>query len=118
MLQGLWERLGIPRTIAKARGSRRVRFDVERALFVLVANRACVPASKLHCFRQWLAEEVRLEGAGGLTKRVFTCQRGRRAKECGRQRRDRTGWQRIGWGKPLAGTSAMANARIAEDAGR
>ena len=66
-LQGLWERLGIPRAIARARGSRRVRFDVERALFVLVANRACAPASQLHCFRQWLAEEVRLEGVGGLS---------------------------------------------------
>ena len=65
--RGLWERLGIPSAIARARGSRRVRFDVERALFVMVANRACASASQLHCFRQWLAEEVRLEGVGGLS---------------------------------------------------
>ena len=66
-LEALWQRLGIPRAIARARGSRRLRFDVERALFVLVANRACAPASKLHCFRQWLAEEVRLPGVQSLS---------------------------------------------------
>ena len=48
----------------------------------------------------------------------FACQRGRRAQECGRRTRDRAGWQRICWGKPLAGTSAMANARIPEGASR
>ena len=44
-------------------------------------------------------------------------QRGRRAHERGSRTRDRAGWQRICWGEPLAGTSAMANAWIAEDAG-
>ena len=54
-LEALWQPLGVPRSVAKARGSRSLRSDVERALFVLVANRACAPASKLHCFRWWLA---------------------------------------------------------------
>ncbi len=58
VLEALWQRLGIPQALERARKGRRVEFDVERALFVLVANRACAPASKLHCFRQWLAQDV------------------------------------------------------------
>ena len=34
-----------------------------------------------------------------------------------KEARGRAGGQRIGWGKPLARTSAMAKARIAEDVG-
>ena len=60
VLEALWQRLRIPQAIAQARGSRRLRFDVERALFALVANRACAPASKLHCCDQWLAHDVRI----------------------------------------------------------
>ena len=67
VLDALWQRLGIPQAIAKARASRRLEFDVERALFALVANRACAPASKLHCFRQWLAEDIRLPGLRSLS---------------------------------------------------
>ncbi len=39
---------------------------LERALFAMVAQRACAPASKLACYEQWLAEEVRIEGTEGL----------------------------------------------------
>jgi hypothetical protein len=39
---------------------------VERALFAMVANRAGAPASKLYCFSQWLAEEVRISGTERL----------------------------------------------------
>ena len=47
-------------------GGRRFDFPVERALFAMVANRACAPASKLYCFSQWLAEEVRIAGTERL----------------------------------------------------
>ena len=60
VLEALWQRLRIPQAIAQARGSRRLRFDVERALFALVAHRACAPDSKRHCYEQWLAHEVRV----------------------------------------------------------
>jgi hypothetical protein len=37
--------------IAEVSGGRKFDFDVERALFAMVANRACAPASKLLCGR-------------------------------------------------------------------
>jgi len=45
---------------------RRFGFDVERALFAMVANRACAPASKLYCHEQWLKEDSHIPGARGL----------------------------------------------------
>ncbi|MFB6358318.1 MAG: IS1634 family transposase [Thiohalorhabdaceae bacterium] len=46
--------------------SRRFGFDVERALFAMVANRACAPASKLYCHEQWLKEDTYIPGARDL----------------------------------------------------
>ena len=66
VLEALWERLGIGATIEKQAASRKLGFPVERALFAMVANRACAPASKLYCFEQWLREDVRVRGAGDL----------------------------------------------------
>jgi hypothetical protein len=66
VLEQLWRRLGIGDVIAEVCGGRKFDFDVERALFAMVANRACAPASKLYCYEQWLKEEVRLEGAAAL----------------------------------------------------
>jgi hypothetical protein len=66
VLEALWERLGICATIEKQAASRKLGFPVERALFAMVANRACAPASKLYCFEQWLREDVRVRGAGDL----------------------------------------------------
>ena len=40
---------------------------VERALFAMVANRACAPCSKLYCWEQWLKEEVHIPGTHGLS---------------------------------------------------
>jgi len=45
---------------------RKLGFTVERALFAMVANRACAPCSKLYCYEQWLSEEVRIAGTEGL----------------------------------------------------
>ena len=66
VLEQLWRRLGIGAVIAEVCGARKFDFDVERALFAMVANRACAPSSKLYCYEQWLKEEVHLEGAAGL----------------------------------------------------
>lgn len=66
VLEQLWRRLGIHEVIAEIVGGRRFDFEVERALFAMVANRACAPSSKLYCYEQWLQEEVHLEGAEKL----------------------------------------------------
>lgn len=65
-IEALWERLGIREAIEAEVGQRRFGFSVERALFVMIANRLCAPASKLYCWEQWLREDVRLRGTEGL----------------------------------------------------
>jgi len=67
VLDALWQRLGIDKVIAAQAHSRRLGFDVERALFAMVANRACAPCSKLYCWEQWLKEEVHIPGTRGLS---------------------------------------------------
>ena len=67
VLQALWQRLGIDQVIRAQAQSRRLGFDVERALFAMVANRACAPCSKLYCWEQWLKEEVHIPGTHGLS---------------------------------------------------
>ena len=67
VLQALWQRLGIDQVIRSQAHSRRLGFDVERALFAMVANRACAPCSKLYCWEQWLKEEVHIPGTQGLS---------------------------------------------------
>jgi hypothetical protein len=66
VLQALWERLGIDEIIDEQAGKRRLGFSVERALFAMVANRACAPASKLYCYEQWLREDVRIADTESL----------------------------------------------------
>ena len=53
-LQAVWQRLGIDVIVRAQAHGRRFGFEMERALFALVANRACAPASKLYCHEQWL----------------------------------------------------------------
>jgi hypothetical protein len=66
VLEAIWQRLGIAEVIAQQLASRKVDFAVERALFAMVANRACAPSSKLYCDEQWLREDVRIEGTDTL----------------------------------------------------
>jgi hypothetical protein len=66
VLEQLWQRLGIGEVIHEVCGARKFDFNLERALFAMVANRACAPASKLYCYEQWLREEVRIEGTETL----------------------------------------------------
>jgi len=65
-LEAMWQRLGIDAVIREQAAGRRFGFDVERALFAMVANRACAPASKLYCYEQWLKEDASIEGAHSL----------------------------------------------------
>jgi hypothetical protein len=66
VLEAIWKRLGLPDIIAEQLAYRQVDFALERALFAMVANRACAPSSKLSCYAQWLREDVRLEGTETL----------------------------------------------------
>lgn len=66
VLEHLWNRVGIADVISEQVGWRKVDFPVERALFAMVANRACAPSSKLYCWEQWLQEEVHLAGTESL----------------------------------------------------
>ena len=64
VLEHLWRRVGLPELIAERAG--KLEFPIERALFAMVANRACALSSKLYCHEQWLAEDVRIEGCESL----------------------------------------------------
>jgi len=66
VLERLWRRLGVDQVIGEVVGRRRFGFDVERALFAMVANRALAPSSKLYCYEQWLSEDIRIDGAQKL----------------------------------------------------
>ncbi len=66
VLDALWKRLGIAGALQAALGDRRFSFPVERAVFAMVANRACAPASKLYAHEQWLRADVRVPGTEGL----------------------------------------------------
>ena len=66
VLEQLWRRLGIDQVVAEVVGRRKFGFPLERALFAMVANRACAPSSKLYCYQQWLGEDVRIEGTEAL----------------------------------------------------
>ena len=67
VLEALWQRLGISEVITEQASARRLGFNVERALFAMVANRALAPCSKLYCYEQWLREDVKIVGAEGLS---------------------------------------------------
>jgi transposase len=61
VLDALWQRLGIPETIAGLLRKRSFGTDIERLLFALVANRAVDPSSKLGLER-WVGRRVAIEG--------------------------------------------------------
>mgnify|MGYP001544713945 CR=1 FL=1 len=66
VLEQLWRRVGVGGVIGEVLGARKFDFDVERALFAMVANRALAPSSKLYCYEQWLGEDVHIEGTQAL----------------------------------------------------
>jgi hypothetical protein len=61
-LAALWQRLGLAAIIAEQRKGRQLACAVKRALFAMVANRACAPCSTLSCDEPWRREDVRLAG--------------------------------------------------------
>jgi len=66
VLEQIWARLGMAEVLRQAQRGRRFGFSLERALFALIANRCCAPASKLYCWEQWLREDVRIDGTATL----------------------------------------------------
>jgi hypothetical protein len=66
VLEAIWHRLGIDEVIAQQLAYHNVDVAVERALFAMVANRACAPSSKLYCYEQWLRDDVRIDGTHTL----------------------------------------------------
>jgi hypothetical protein len=65
VLDGLWRRLGIDKTVAKLLGGRKLDARAERVLFALVANRAIDPSSKLAA-TTWVSERVAIDGIDDL----------------------------------------------------
>ncbi len=57
LLDGLWRRLEIDRTLQRLLAGRGYRTPVERLIFAMVANRALEPSSKL-AMEDWVAGEV------------------------------------------------------------
>jgi hypothetical protein len=66
VVQELWRRVGLDKIITKLTRGRRFGFNVELAVFAMVANRALAPCSKLYCFEQWLREDIRIVGTEKL----------------------------------------------------
>lgn len=65
VLDGLWRRLGIDKTLGKLRRGRRIDARAERVLFALVANRAIDPSSKLAA-TAWVCDRVHVDGLAEL----------------------------------------------------
>lgn len=63
VLDRLWRRLGIDKTLNDLAASRRFGTDMERVLFALVANRALAPSSKLAA-TSWISDRVVIDGLG------------------------------------------------------
>ncbi|MFC1642556.1 IS1634 family transposase, partial [Myxococcota bacterium] len=58
VIRQLWEQLEVEQVLLQQVPRRRKAGEMVKAIFAMVANRALVPYSKLHCWEQWLTEEV------------------------------------------------------------
>jgi len=65
VLDGLWRRLGIDKTLGKLLRGRKLDARAERVLFALVANRAIDPSSKLAA-TTWVTDRVAIDGLDDL----------------------------------------------------
>jgi hypothetical protein len=65
VLDALWRRLEIDRTLQELLAKRSFGTDVERAIFAMVANRALDPDSKL-AVERWAGQRVALPGLDGV----------------------------------------------------
>jgi hypothetical protein len=59
LLRAIWDRINIGQRLTKALDARNFAAPIDNALFVIVANRALAPSSKL-AIEQWAAHEVYL----------------------------------------------------------
>lgn len=55
VIEELWKRLGIHKTVQDICNRKRIKAPYERALFAMVANRLCEPKSKLGVWDKWLS---------------------------------------------------------------
>lgn len=58
VLGQLWRELGLEQLLVKQAARRQSASQLVNGIFTMVANRAVHPYSKLHCWQQWLTEEV------------------------------------------------------------
>ena len=65
VVETLWERLGIKKTLTRIAASKGIRVPYERALLAMTANRLCEPESKLGVWDRWLSR-VYLPSCQGL----------------------------------------------------
>ena len=65
VIEALWERLGLQKTLADIVKAKGVRVNYERALLAMTANRLCEPESKLGVWDRWLSK-VYLPSCDGL----------------------------------------------------
>ena len=65
LVEALWQRIGIQKTLNKIIGQKRVNVLYERALLAMCANRLCEPESKLGVWDRWLSK-VYLSSFDGL----------------------------------------------------
>lgn len=65
LLRALWDRLGLGEEVLRAAGDRPTAPLLAEAAFLLVANRALAPESKLGVYERWI-EELHWPGAGDL----------------------------------------------------
>lgn len=56
VVEAMWERLGLKKTLSDIVKAKRLRIDYERALMALTANRLCEPESKLGVWDRWLSK--------------------------------------------------------------
>jgi transposase len=56
VIEALWERLGLKKTLKAIEDAAGVRAPYERALLAMVANRLCEPESKLGVWDRWLSK--------------------------------------------------------------
>ncbi|KAB2899315.1 MAG: IS1634 family transposase [Kofleriaceae bacterium] len=65
VVEQIWKQLGVEQILRKYAGKHKPATVTEfvRAIFAMVANRTHAPVSKLHCWEQWMRDDVFLPAA-------------------------------------------------------
>ena len=68
VIEQIWKQLGLEEILRRQAGNHRPSTVTQfvHAIFAMVANRTHVPYSKLHCWEQWLRDDVFLPDAANL----------------------------------------------------